>query len=73
MPRPQVALIDGPQDGLNVTSLCGDEIHFFVLDRRSPVHPVLSYYFREPGSTSQNFRYEPIPSNGAVGRIIVIG
>ena len=69
----QVTLIDGPQDGLNVTSLCGNEIHFFVLDRRSPVHPVLSYYFREPGMNLQDFRHEPIPPNGAVGRIIVIG
>ncbi len=69
-----IQLHGGPHDGLDVTELCGSEIHFFVIDKRMKgQESFLSYYFRPTEHECLGLTFQKQIPSGAVGTVVVFG
>lgn len=67
-----IKLRGGPHDGLDVTALAGNHVHFFVFIRRSQT---FSFYTRAESGilNEEDFRYESVIPCGAIGVVITVG
>lgn len=67
-----IKLRGGPHDGLDVTALAGNHVHFFVFIRRTQM---LSFYTRDEQGllTEEDFHYESDIPCGAIGVILTVG